>query len=761
MPERLHPMHAPLVNGRPSQRFTTNRTFAAVRMALVMGMAAGSCTAFAATDAVPASERKTEESAGASTPSQSLALPETMVQGSMDSAGSLPPAFAGGQVATGSRVGLMGTKDFMETPFSTISYTDEYIRNHQAQDIGSVIGATDASVNVPSKRGIIETFFIRGFNTTANDITYNGLVGMAPNLRGATELAERIEVLKGPSALLNGMPPDGSVAGSINMVPKRAGDEPLTRLTTTYESDGLYGAHADIGRRFGDNNEFGIRYNGVYRDGDTSVDDQQQKMQLNSLGLDWRGEHARLSLDAYHQRERLDGANYFGISTIASTVTKVPSAKRGDYSLAPDWAYTVNDSETFVLRGEVDLNDWVTAYGAYGERHGGRNALMSRDTLLNNAGDINVLAYRSNGQGTQKSGEAGFKGTFDTGPVSHSWSLAATHYKSEMSYKDLQIPNYVRTNYYNLNFNTAPNLSAYGATTSRTEADLGSLAFLDTLSFFDDRVQWTIGWRRQTVESSTLTAARVRTAHYDESKVSPATALLVKVTDDVSVYANYIEGLTQGGTAPLTAANSGEILSPYQTKQYEVGAKLDLGSFATTLAVFQIEKPSAYTDPVTNIYGENGEQRNRGIEWGFFGEPQSGLRLMGGVSYTQAVLTKALVSANEGNQVTGVPRFIAKLGAEYDIDQVPGLTLTADANYVGSRYVTDDHRLELPSYNTFDVGGRYTTKVMSKPVTLRANVENVTNRAYWLGSYSGGDGSGLSGGLGAPRTLQLSASIDF
>jgi len=67
----------------------------------------------------------------------------------------------------------------------------------------------------------------------------------------------------------------------------------------------------------------------------------------------------------------------------------------------------------------------------------------------------------------------------------------------------------------------------------------------------------------------------------------------------------------------------------------------------------------------------------------------------------------------------------------------------------------------LPSYTVFDVGGRYTTKVMSKPVTLRANVENIANRAYWIGSYSGGDGSGLSGGLGAPRTLQLSASVDF
>ena len=42
-------------------------------------------------------------------------------------------AYAGGQVATGGRVGLLGDKDFMETPFNTISYTDKFIADRQAR----------------------------------------------------------------------------------------------------------------------------------------------------------------------------------------------------------------------------------------------------------------------------------------------------------------------------------------------------------------------------------------------------------------------------------------------------------------------------------------------------------------------------------------------------------------------------------------------------------------------------------------------------
>lgn len=732
-----------------AQCFTFNRTFTAVHMALFLGLSTTSMVAAAATPAE------------ASTPLK-LELSETLVEGSGGTADDLPPVYAGGQVASGSRVGLLGNKDFMETPFNTISYTDEYIQNRQAQDIGSVIGATDPSVYVPTKRSNFETFFIRGFYSNADDITYNGLVGMAPNMRGSTELAERVEVLKGPSALLNGMPPSGTVGGSINLVPKHAGDEPLARLTTTYESRGLGGVHADVGQRFGDKNQFGVRFNGVYRDGDTPVDDQQHKMALSALGLDWRGERARISLDFYKQRERIDGLNYFGINTIGTNVTHLPNPKKGDYALAPKWAYTINTTTTTLARGEYDLSDSVTAYAAWGQRDGGYNALINSSTLINNVGDLSSLAIRSIRSGTQQSGEAGLKGKFQTGPVDHTWNLATTRFTSDNSFKDARATIPGTTNYDHLDFGNAPTFPGYGVTTSQTRSTLSSYALADTLSFADDRVQWTVGARHQRVENTTEKfGAQASKTKYDKSRVSPATALLVKVTDKVSVYGNYIEGLSQGASAPDSAANPGAVMQPFQTKQYEVGTKVDLGSFAHTVSLFQIEKPSSFTDPSTNIFGVYGEQRNRGVEWSFFGEMHPRLRLMGGATYTQAEMTKVVAGGVKGKQVTGVPKVIAKLGTEYDLLDVAGLTLTGNINHTGKQYATNDHRVSLDPYTTYDVGARYAFKVETKPVTLRATVQNVTNKAYWLGSWNGGDGSGLSGGLGAPRTLLVSGTVDF
>ncbi|RBH43838.1 TonB-dependent siderophore receptor, partial [Pseudomonas sp. MWU13-2860] len=192
------------------------------------------------------------------------------------------------------------------------------------------------------------------------------------------------------------------------------------------------------------------------------------------------------------------------------------------------------------------------------------------------------------------------------------------------------------TNYYAPSFGPKPAFRYMG---SSVEDKLGGIALADTLSFMDGKVQWTVGTRRQNVQSSNYDAAGAQTSNYDQSRWSPATALLVKLSDQLSVYGNYIQGLNKGDTAPTAAKNAGESLQPYQTEQYELGAKLDWGGITHSLSLFQIARPSAYTSPDSNVFGVYGEQRNRGLEWSFWGEASRGLRLMGGASYTRAELT--------------------------------------------------------------------------------------------------------------------------
>lgn len=686
---------------------------------------------------------------------RALTLPVATVQGQMQAPAELPPSYAGGQVATGSRVGLLGNKDFMETPFSTISYTEKYIADRQAKNITQVIAATDPAVFSNGLTGTFsENYSIRGFASSISDVTVGGLFGMAPFYRISPEMYERIEVLKGPSALLNGMPPGGSVGGTVNLVPKRAGEEPLTRLTGTYMSDAQFGGHLDLGRRFGQEQQFGVRFNSVYRDGDSAINHQQQKAQLNSLGLDWRGERLRLSADLYESEDRVRGQNR-GIS-LASGVA-VPKPPKSDTLLNPGWGHVQTKDQGAILRGEFDLSDSLTAYAAYGAsqtRYTYNGTMMAY--VFNAAGDMRTSMGQLKQDLDKTSGEAGLRGEFRTAAIQHKWTLNGTHYgDKEKDYGRRSVPgaDWV-TNIYHPAWGPAAPTS--WPQISHVENRISSYGLADTLSILDERVQLTLGVRRQQVITNPFDVKTgERGQGYNESATTPAAALLVKVTDDVSLYANYIEGLSKGATAPADSSNPNDVFAPYKSKQKEVGVKLDLGDFTHTLSLYEITRPSSYLDPDTRIFSFGGEQRNRGIEWGFFGAPLANVRLMGGVAHVDPKITKTDEAGIEGKTATGLPKLQGKLGVEWDTPLVEGLTLTANATSVSKQYISEDNSQSIPGHTIFDVGSRYALQVASRPVTLRGSVTNLTNKAYW--------GTPLlsSLGLGAPRTFELSATVDF
>lgn len=739
----------------PTFDFTPNRIAIAVQKALLFGLTFSALAvvappvwAQASNVEIDASEKQSSSSAAG----EVATLPAVTVTGE-----ATMPTYSGGQVATGGRMGFLGDKDFMETPFSTITYTDKYIADQQAKDIQEVISKTDPTVFTSGIAGeALESYSIRGLPSDVGDVTVNGLAGMAGYYRSSPEMFERVEVLKGPSALLNGMPPKGSAGGAVNLVTKRAGDEPLTRLTGTYMSDSHFGGHIDLGRRFGENKQFGIRFNGVYRDGDPALNDQKKKVSQAALGLDWRGDRVRVSADLYQSTERGDGLTR-GI-TLAPGLP-VPNPPKPEVSWNPPWTFFDLTEKGAMLRGEFDLTDQLTAYAAAGTSKSEIDTIMGVPQVFNQAGDFRINYSGVSDRMERKSAEVGIKGKARTGSVGHQFALNATYYNEDYLLRGFRnvLPQDWVTNIYNPVWGPEAERPSNIPALTKTDTRLTSFGVADTLSFAEDRVQLTLGVRRQQVVNDSFngtTGARMG-QRYKESATTPAAAILVKATDQISVYANYIEGLSQGAIAPNTAENAGEVFAPYKTKQKEVGIKFDLGEFAHTVSLYEIKRPSSYTDPVTNVFSFGGEQRNRGVEWGFFGSPMNGVRLMGGIAYSDAEVTKAAVAANEGKQATGLPKWQAKLGTEWDVPTMQGLTLTANATWADKQYLSADNSLSIPGRTVFDVGARYATKVSGRPLTLRASVTNLTNKAYWAKPHY------TSLALGAPRTFYLSATMDF
>jgi iron complex outermembrane receptor protein len=671
----------------------------------------------------------------------------------------LPPPYAGGQVARGAGLGVLGNKDFMDTPFNVTSYTAQTIEDQQADTLFDVL-MNDPSVRFATPSGqVSENFRIRGLEVNYQYLYFNGIAGLAPNYRVPVEFLERVEVLKGPSSFLYGGV-STSVGGAINLVPKRAGEEDITNFTTSYASSSEFGGHIDIGRRFGENKEWGIRFNGLYSDGDTTTDDQSRKRLLGALGVDYRKDKWRLSLDAYGTQEHYDG----GLISMydLSSYVKAPDGSTNVFKGAS--GKTRNNGILF--KGEYDIQDNLTAYAGIGKLSANATGFINGNHVQDLQADGSATikgVYKNRFWTDTTASEIGLRGAYQTGAVKHQVILGANFQDTDFSSAYNATALDMETNIYN----PASIADLYnsleikkGNKTSVTE--LSSFILADTLSFNEEKVQLTLGIRRQDVKQTSYsyyntdtTGGLKSTTYYDSDANTPMVGLVVKPWGEaVSLYANYIEALSPGTVVGSTYANAGQVLAPYKSKQREVGVKWDKGAFANTLALFQIEIPSyMVTD---KVYSYDGEQKNRGIEWNTFGNIAKNLRLLGGIAYTDGELVRSNTVANNGNTPVGVPKWTMNAGVEWDTPWNQDLSLSLRAVYTSSQYANNANTVEIPSWVRYDIGARYKTVINKIPVTYRLSVENLFDKHYW----SGATDKGLVT-LGSPRTVKLSASMQF
>lgn len=692
---------------------------------------------------------------------------ETMVvqatEGSDFKAGGndLVPAFLDGQVAHGGRMGMLGEQNAMDVPFNVIGYTSKLVKDQQAKTIADVV-SNDASVqSVQGYGNFAETYKIRGFELDGDDMTMGGLPGVVPRQVMDTQMLERVEIFKGANGLMNGAAGSG-VGGMINLEPKRAEDAPNASVGVDYTSDSQVGGTVDVGRRFGDSNQFGARVNLVHREGETAIDADKRRTTLASLGLDYRGDRLRTSLDLGYQKKTFHGGEMGLNITGVNFIPDVPDTTK-NYS--QKWGYSDIESEFGMAKAEYDLTSSWTTYAAFGGQHSHEIGSYSAPKLIDESGDATVGNLDTNRIIDAWSGMGGLRGNFDTGPVSHQVNVGySAQIKTDKTAWRMSANN-PTTNIYDNHDVAKPDNAYFGGnyydplTTARSRTQGWLLS--DTLGFFDDQVLLTGAARHQKVvvrNYSNATGLEDTSSRYTESRWTPTYGIVYKPWKEISLYANHTEALQPGDNAPKGAANYGESMGILHSKQNEVGVKMDYERVGGSLALFEIKKPSALLNG-NNKYVLDGEQRNRGIELNVFGEPVLGLRLNGSTTWLDPKMTKTAGGANDGNDAIGVSRFYAVLGGEYDIKPIEGLTATAKVNHTGSQYADAANTKKLDSYTTLDLGVRYRMRVNADQNNMvwRVGVDNVTNEKYW----SSVESYGTYIFQGEPRTVKVSMSYDF
>ena len=245
---------------------------------------------------------------------------------------------------------------------------------------------------------------------------------------------------------------------------------------------------------------------------------------------------------------------------------------------------------------------------------------------------------------------------------------------------------------------------------------------------------------------------RFSTKDYNKSAITPTVAAIFRPVEGLSLYGSYIEALEQGATAPKTTANANQVFPPFVSKQFKLGAKAEGDDWSASAALFRIERALTYTTPA-NVFTQDGEARYQGLELN--GKFRLGPQwlLTTSAMWLDATNQKTTGGALDGKRIAGVAREQLNLYGEYRMPGLP-LTLTAGARYVGKRPVDSYNRFYIGDITLFDMGARYETRVADKGLTLRLNVDNLADEAYWISSSNG-----ILQGM--PRTFKLGVELEY
>ncbi|MFW2608150.1 TonB-dependent siderophore receptor [Aliarcobacter butzleri] len=647
-------------------------------------------------------------------------------------------------------VGLWGKRSLQDTPYSMSVIPKDLIENTQANDMAQIFKMNPLTQDGGDQSGGNYKTVIRGFDS--NNAVVNGMPLADWYSFTTMEDLERIETISGATGFLYG---GGRVGGAVNYVMKKPTLENKRSIKIGNYGGEQYYTHIDLSGQINDKKVFGYRINALYQDGD-SVADVGKEQKFVSLAFDYKPTD-NFTMDLNYAHRELKKTNLKSVFSINDNYRPKLDVSK---NYAPDWIYTDEENDRLMTNLKWDINDIFTIRNSFIYEKSDRVMPGGQTILTRNDGAYDVYQFKYSTQTNEFknwSGNIYLDSKFETFGVNH---LLTTGY-SENHSESLFPKDFFRTKY-------STDLTLNQIKNSNIPSDIipnsNKIHYNPTLQYknvligddiiFNDKWSALVGFNYATVIQTSYNN-EVKSSKYDKSELTPTLSLMYKPFDDLTTYVTYIESLEQGTIVGDDYSNRGEVLSPYVSKQYEVGAKYSLNdSVLLTGALFRIEKANEYEDNTTTplpTLSQDGEQIHQGLELTITGKVTDNLTLFGGGIWMDLSVEKHSDKTLEGKKPTNAASKMAKLYAEYNIPFISGLTVTGGAYYTGEKYGNTTNTDKIPSYTLYDAGLRYKTKLDKYPTTFLLNVSNLTGEDYWASSNY----------LGDPRSVAFSMKMEF
>jgi iron complex outermembrane receptor protein len=659
---------------------------------------------------------------------------------------------AGGSIS----VGILGDRSLLDTPFSVQGFERNLLDQRIARGLRQVLD-NDPSVQFETTAGsYADTLIIRGYSVSNFYLDgFSGPASSQPNL--TLDIVDRIEVLRGPSALVfGGADSGGGVGGAVNYIPKRAPTEGrIGSATLGLEGRSSAFITGDIGGRVGKDGMIGYRFVGSYQNGELVANDHKREVLALLASFNVRAtDRLSFTLDIAHFDEKQDG--YQDVLGIPSFDLPPPPNPRRN--IANPWTEYDTLRTYGILKADWEFSDdWTLSAGVARTRYrnyyfgGALVELIAPASGQPYRGEAQINPATSDGTIDTISGYGRLRGKFNTGGISHDLTVSARLDRSEANFPFASLTGPLATNIYNPIVSPRPQVVPGSEGLFAYDLKTQTIQVADFIGLTN---------RLTLLAGAGYVRIKEETIGYNQGRASPIAALLWKPADTVSLYASYAEALEQGGVAPMLPGitNPGEPQAPRVSEQIEAGAKFSFGKINATLAAFDIARGLEFVrvnSDGTSTYVQEGIQRHRGLELSLFGNITPRLFILAGASFIDPKIERNGDPLTEGKEPAGVSRTNLRLFGTYNFDF--GLGFTAGLRHKSGQWLTNENTQRTPDFTVFDAGINLALDKIGVPAIFRVQIDNIFDKRYYNGVSFGG--FGLS--IGDARTLRASISTRF
>jgi iron complex outermembrane receptor protein len=623
----------------------------------------------------------------------------------------------------------------------------ENVQDGYAEAVKNVAGVAPAN----SKGSPNDSVYIRGIKVNLfSNYRLNGGLPIAGVITTPNEDKERIETLKGANALMFGI---ASPAGIINEVTKRAPDHDVTTVGVAGNAFGQFGENVDIGRRFLAEQQLGVRVNLSTTHLENGVREMGGSGDFESVGADFKATD-RLSLQGDFEHYTKKVPEQAGISLLAAVNGVVPLTRVPDPRnlLSGTWGLYTPSTTNYQGRADYILSDDWKVFVEAGRSDSSRSRFTTRIgnyNLVTGAGGVVTVQPVSNAYANTLE-RMEFLGKVTTWIFTHDLTFGPS--KSErdantFNQNNVTLPQ--RQNIYDPIVLGAPVFKKpFTSLPTQISKDTAAYGY-DTIGV-TSQLKFLVGFRR---------TRDVETNGFKETTTTvntPAYGVLFDILPTTTLFASYMEGLEAGATAPANAANNDVILPSAISRQREVGIRDSyFKGLSVSASFFRISRANAVTDPITNVFENNGDLEYKGVESTISYEINRLWTINAAMQWLGAIQNSPLQPLINQKVPENTPKWLGNFSVTYRVPLLQGLAVTAGTSGVTKRPINPEDQGNIPGYFLYTTSASYATRIAGYRASFQLNVDNLGNLRYWNSVQTGTYGTGMD------RSIKFNTRVDF